>query len=299
MRDTKGSIVQYIRDVIEDSSWESGGVYDRWTNQAVAALAREYTWGELNHRETVTVTSGVLNEPALFDRMNRIGVDDGGELAKNSFEYRSAESIRDDFRFSGNWYMKDGVVESGQTAVLAHLSSGSTVIKNDLTASQTWFTSDIVGDRVMISGHEGLYEVTARTDSTISIYPEYRGPNDKSVSVISSPNGMRKWKLYTAKDLTYSGDVKVNYQKVHPLLYNNDDPILFEAPDSIRFRVEMIAARQNKYSTDAARLSEEYYKALRREIKANGGDAPTPMPQGFGGRPPLFVQRGRYFGAKK
>lgn len=301
MRDTLGSLRQYAQDIVEDSSSASNNEYDRWINEAVASVAREQRWKELTAQKSITLASsdnGEVDEPALFDYLIGFTYSDGGALGHQRFEERAFESADSDIRFTRYWFHQAGVSESGSTTCTAHVTSGSKTITADNTVSQTWFVDADVGSRLVVSGHRGIYEVTARSSTTVTIYPDFRGADAKSQSVTVAPEGMRKWYLYTDKDVLFTGTVLMDYQKVHPYLYSDDDPVLFDAPDSIRFRVEMTAARQNKYVADAQRLKDDYRDALRREFAVNGTRPSTPLRNGFGGLPPLFVKRRSYFGNK-
>jgi len=296
MRDTLGTLRQHLEDIVEDQSQSS--LYDRLIIEAIGAVAREYAWPELNARTSYTVVSGALTEPPLNDYINDILLDDGGTLNHVRFEPRMRKTIDADQRFVRYWYTSNGVSESGAQTKLVNVATGSKTVTQDPNSGETWYASTDVGSRLVLAGHRGIYEVTAVGVTDLTIYPSFRGAQSKSASATVDPEGERQYLLWTRKDELFSGDIVVDHQKIHPHLYSDDDPLLFDAPDTIRARINMHAARQNLYDVTAERLKDDYADALRREIGIAGRSPSAVPPVGHGGGPALFQKRGRLFGPK-
>jgi len=289
MRDTLGTIREEIEDGIEDVSQTF--VLNRWINRGVQAVARSYLWPSLNVRETVTVVSGVLIEPALLDGINVINKAGSG-LPEDEFRYRARLQGKNMNRMGGYWYAPTDLKGTTDLSFSANVTANSNTIALG-TATQSWPDSDDVGSRVTFAGNRGLYKITAVTTASATITPDYRGNSQIGVVAKVAPLGMKSWHLYDNNDALFSGSVDLDYQRCHPVLSDDEDELWFDAPDSVIAMVMVQAQRQMKYDASAERLKQEYQEALHREVGYLGRTPTDVLPQGLGGGPPLFTQRGQ------
>lgn len=287
MNETLGSLRTWLADVYGDESTEALPFFDRIINDGIRASTLGHRFDALTNEKTITVASGALTLPPLFQKMNFICEDISLGYRKGSFFRQGQRADGGGTRVMSRWYMPDAIKKTSGTTYKGDITKGSSVILRDKrVAGNDWYDADDVGEMLVIEGQQAVYEVIAvdtTTDfETVTVYPSVSADSASSVNIEVDPMGQRQYTLYTEADALYTGDITIGYQEVHPTLINENDRLLIDCSESVRVYAMTIAYRQGKYDVTADRLNIDLERAYRLETANDSAVPETILPRSFG-----------------
>lgn len=252
-----------LRNWIEDDSIDD--VFQNYINYAIEECENTVNFQELLRIETVTPdSSGVITEPALSREITSIIPETASGYPSFEFKFTDSQPNWNDGGMRNYTASPSTPVESADDTHSASVTQGSTTLSYVATS---WLTDADVGKRLMIAGEEEIYEIISVVSVTSAVvYPEVSCATNTSASVIVNPPGTRKIQLRDPSNVAYTGDVTVQYQRKHPLVYKDASMLLIPCPQSVALIALQQALMTNKYDVDAARLETAVMLAKNREL---------------------------------
>lgn len=251
-----------LRDWIEDETIDD--VFQNYINYAVAECESIVNFVELRNQKTITVPStGIFTEPARCREI--VSIYPSPESGYPAYQFERRDRV---YSVAGGVYtgytMEPSVaVRSPELTLSCSFSQYGTVLTN---VGTPWVTSDNVGDRLMISSDDELYEITAVDGTTITVFPEINAEDSDASNVYVTPPGTRRHLLRDPSYTAFEGDVVVVFQEKHPLLNRDESVLLIPCPRSVALIALQNALMTNKYDVDAQRLASQIMKAKNEEL---------------------------------
>jgi len=275
---------------------------DEWINNSIRQVETFLDFPHLHGRTDVTSdSSGVITVPSYIRTVTQIAA--GSSVPYDyTFYFRDEYPTGAESRFKEYFYVPYGISTTAPTSYSVDATvSSQTISKN----SGSWMTSSDVGLGGFFTAEGGTgqsatlqpgpYEITAVDTGAdeATIYPDYRGATDTALTFLVH-NPLR-YQLYDKDDAVYaSKTIHLEFQRFHPPVYSDTDIIMFDCHRVLRVIMEMEMLRNGKYDADATRLEDDLALAKIEELSPAGHRQTRNLPQGFGGRGPMFSRYGTY-----
>lgn len=252
-----------LRNWIEDDSIDD--VFQNYINYGIEECENTVNFQELFRSETLTPdANGIITEPALSREITSIVPYTASGYPQFEFKFTDTQPNYNDGGMRNYTASPSTPVESADGTHSASVTQGSTTLTYVATS---WLTSADIGKRLMIAGEEELYQIISVVDNTSAVvYPEVSSATSSSATVIVNPTGTRKIQLRDPSNVPYTGNVTVNYQRKHPIVYKDESMLLIPCPQSVALIALQQALMTNKYDVDASRLETAVMLAKNREL---------------------------------
>lgn len=240
-----------------------------YINQAVREVESLKHWGVLSGILDMTPdSSGILQVPPRSRLITDISLVPSGGPAAAKFYPREDLPTADEARLINYWYIPYPSLDVDGTTNAITVTQGSSSV-TQAGGALTFFDADDVGSNLTLTGSSFEYEITAFTSGspdTITLAPVVSSSNQTSINAIIDISGRERIILYDASINVYTDQVRVYYQKKHPILYTDSSRLLIPCPRTVAYIAIQLMLQTDKYDVDAQRLEIMLARAKNEEI---------------------------------
>lgn len=258
-----GTIIQAVKDMIDDSSEETESKIRRHLNRAYYSVCEERNWGTL--LKQITLGSSYIL-PSDVRQLYYVEDDTDYLWFKGGIPERYCSNKL------YNYFQDISVA----TPLLTGTDLVTTINSTTVTSATGGFTSAMMGEYIRVGSTMGVYKIaTLNTTNSITLTDAFRTANESNPDTHASltaqyfevrPKGTMKLALTDENgDAVTTTTMKIWYSSIPLPLYNDYDEIMLPSTcEALRIKIYQYMNQTDKYTNDSLKLQADYDEAFDR-----------------------------------